>query len=328
MFQHLRSHSLSLQILLPILAFLPYLIFFFIAEIPQPNTHNAQGWIYNNWLMGLDHKPWLFLLLGWALNLLTAYSLYWLNIRFEVIGKRTVYISFLFSVLALTPLGFHTVHPGMLGGVFLLISLVFLFFIYHHNQTQAYLFNAGLFWGLSILVYPPFLAMLPLYLLGARFVRYTRGRDFILLITGLLTPVWIWVAFSYLSGEINFQWLSVLQWAELRKTWPPEFPGRPLLWYLLIGFIGLVLLLNLNLFRVKKDVGRRVLTLMGQLIRLCHAILLIFERVSIEVLWVALVPITFLLSVAAFNSRRPIVSDLIFICFFIFMILFQLNLVI
>jgi len=328
MFQQLRSHSLSLQILLPILAFLPYLIFIFVPNIPQPDTHNAQGWIYQNWLDGINQKPWLFLIFGWVLNLITAFSLYWLNIRFEVIGKRTVYISFLFSLLVLTPLGFHTIHPGMLGGVFLLISLMFLFSIYHHKQTQAYLFNAGFFWGLAALVYPPFLAMLPLYILGARFVRYTRGRDFILLLTGLLTPIWIWTAYVYLSDNLNFQWLSILQWTELRRTWPPELPGNHVLWYLFIGFIALVLIFNLNLYRVKKDVGRRVLTLMGQLIWLCPAIFLAFERVSIEILWVALIPIAFLFSVAAFNSRRPFFSDLIFVCFFVFMLWFQLKLVI
>ncbi len=325
MFQSLRTHSLSLQILLPILAFLPYLVFLFIDEIPRPVIHNAQGWIYHGWQEGIDHRPWLFLILGWLLNLVMAYSLYWLNIRFELIGKRTVYISYLFSLLVLLPLGFHSFHPGMLGGVFLLISLIFLFLIYHHSQTQAYLFNAGFFWGLSVIVYPPFLAVFPLYILGARFVKYTNWKDFFLLLAGLLTPVWIWAAFAYLNGSLRFQWLNLVQWTELRSTWPPEMPGNKLLWYIYLGLLPIVLIFYINLYRVKKDVGRRVLTLISQLIWMCPLILLIFERVSIEILWVALVPVSFLLSVAAFNSKSPWISDLLFVILFGFMIVFQLN---
>ncbi len=327
MFQQLRSYSLSLQLLLPIIAFLPYLVFLFVADIPQPVTHNAQGWFYHNWQEGIMQKPWLFFVLGWLLNMITAYGLHWINIRFEVLGKRTVYVSFLFSLLALTSLGFHSFHPGMLGGILLFISLVFLFLIYHRSKTQAYLYNAGLFWGLSVLVYPPFLAMLPLYFLGARFVKSTRWNDYVLLFAGFITPIWIWAAYAYLKGYLNFQWLSLLQWVEIQKTWPPEFPGNQLLWHLFFVFLILVLLYNMNLYRVKKDVGRRVLTLMSQLIWLCTAIFLIFERVSIEIFWVALIPLSFLFSVAAFNSRKPFVSDLIFTGFFIFMIIFQIKLV-
>jgi len=325
MFQQLRSHSLSLQILLPILAFLPYILFIFTGDFPELKTHNAQGWIYHNWQLLLGERPWLLMIMGWALNILIAFSLYWLNIRFEIVGKRTVYIAFLFCLMVFTPLGFHSFHPGMLGGVFLLISLIFLFQVYHQKEKQGYLFNAGFFWGLACLLYPPLLAMIPMYFLGARFVRYNMGRDLILLIAGFSVPVWIWSGFTYLNGQFNYQWLSFLQWFDLRTTWPPEFPGNQLLWLLFILFIGLALALNINLFRVKKDIGRRVLTFMGQLIWLCPLIFLVFERVSIEILWLALVPISFLFSVAAFNSRRPFLTDLIFTFFFILMVFFQIK---
>jgi len=326
MFQQLRSPSFSLQLLLPVIAFLPYLIFFFI-DIPEPITHNAQGWIYHNWYIGISEKPWLFLILGWVFNLVIAYSIYWLNIRFELIGKRTVYVSFFYCLLVLAPLGFHSLHPGMLGGMFILFSLIFLFFVYHSKQTQANIFNSGFFWGMAVIIYPPFILMFPLYILSARYVKSTRLKDFILLFTGLIVPILIWGAIIFLKGDFHFQWLSVLQWAEIRTTWPPSLPGLPLLWYLFFGFIFLILMFNVNQYRVKKDVGRRVLTIMVQLIWLSLAIFIVFERVSIEILWVAMVPLTFLFSVAAFNTKNYWKSDMVFIVFLIFMIVFQLNLV-
>src|SRR5210317_1304748 len=108
MFQQLRSHSFSLQLLLPVIAFLPYIVFIITGEVTEPVKHNAQGWIYHTWFVGIANKPWLFLILGWVFNLVTAYSLYWLNIRFEIIGKRTVYLSFFYCLLILAPLGFHS----------------------------------------------------------------------------------------------------------------------------------------------------------------------------------------------------------------------------
>lgn len=327
MFQQLRSHSFSLQLLLPVIAFLPYVIFIITGDVPEPITHNAQGWIYHNWLVSISNKPWLFLVLGWIFNLVTAYGLYWLNIRFEIVGKRTVYVSFLYCLLILSPLGFHSFHPGMLGGIFILFSLIFIFLIYHSKKTQAFLFNAGFFWGMGVVIYPPFFLMLPLYILSARYVKTTRLKDFALLFAGLAAPILLWLAIIYLKDGLEFQWLSLLQWVEIRKTWPPAIPGRPLLWYLFFGFIFLILLFNFNQYRVKKDVGRRVLTIIGQMIWLNPLIFLVFERVSVEILWVAMVPMSFLFSVAAFNTRDPWKSDLIFIGFLIFMIVFQLNLI-
>lgn len=326
MFRQLRSHSLPLQILLPVLAVLPYLIFIFLVDIPEPNTHNAQGWIYSQWKEGIDSHPWLFMILGWTLNILTAFSLNWLNIRFELIGRRTVYISFFYSLLVFTPLGYHTFHPGMLGGLLILLSLIFIFLVYHSSKTQAYIFNAGFFWGLAVIIYPPYLLFLPLYILSARYVKSTRLKDFLLLFAGLLSPVWIWISIVYLKGQLGYQWLSVLQWAEIRQTWPPELSGEHLLWYLFFSFLILTLMMNFRLYRVKKDVGRRVLTILGQIIWISPLIFLIFERVSVEILWVVFIPVSFLLSVADENSHNKWKSDLVFIGVLLFMIAFQLDL--
>lgn len=328
MLQQIRSHSLALQILLPFFAFLPYLIFLFSSGLPEPQIHNAQGWLYHNWSVGIVARPWLFMILGWLISLVTAYSLHWLNIRFEICGRRTVYVSYMFILLVLAPLGFHNFHPGMFGGLILIFSLIYIFLVYHSSQTQAYIFNAGFLWGIAAAVYPPYIVMLPVYILSARYVKSTHLKDFLLLFYGFLTPVLLWLGLIFLKGQFRFQWLSIQQWFELRTTWPPEFPGIDLLWYLFLGYIILMLLFNLGLYRVKKDVGRRVLTIISQLLWVCILIFLLFERVGIEIIWLALIPAAILLSVAAFNSRNPWKSDLVFIGFVLFMIAFQLNLLI
>ena len=328
MLQQLRSHSLSLQILLPLLAVLPYVIFIFNADLPDPVIHNAQGWLYHKWSLGITSRPWLFMALGWMINLLTAFSLYWLNIRFEVCGRRTVYISYLFGMIVLAPMGFHYFHPGMLGGLIVIFSLIFIFLVYHSSQTQAYIYNSGLFWGIAVLIYPPFIVLLPVYILSARYVKSTSFKDFLLLFTGFFTPVLIWMGLVFLKGEFRFQWLSLQQWFEFRKSWPPDLPGYDLIWYLFLGYIILMLFLNFGLYRVKKDVGRRVLTIIGQLIWVCPLAFLLFERVFVGILWFAMIPVAVMVSVAAFYSRDTWKADLIFIGFFLFMLAFQLNLIV
>ena len=327
MLRQLRSHSLPLQILLPLLAFLPYMVFILSGSLPETYTHNAQGWIYTNWKEGIEARPWVYMTLGWALNLLTAYILNWINIRFEVTGRRTVFISFFYSLLIFTPLGYHLFHPAMFGGLFILISLIFIFLIYHSKQTQAYIFNAGFFWGLASIIYPPFIIFLPLYILSARYVKSTRPKDFLLLFAGLLTPVWIWLSIIWLRGDIKFQLLSIGQWAEFRKTWPPELAGDHLLWYLFFAYIFIILILNFRLYRVKKDVGRRVLIIFGQLLWISPLIYFLFERVSVELLWITFIPAAFLFSLADENSRTKWKTELAFIGFILFMIAFQLNII-
>ena len=88
-----------------------------------------------------------------------------------------------------------------------------------------------------------------------------------------------------------------------------------------------MLLLNINLYRVKKDVGRRVVTIFGQLLWIIPIIFLLFERVSVDILWITLIPSALLFSVADENSRSKWKSDLAFAGFVVFMVIFQLKLI-
>jgi len=179
--------------------------------------------------------------------------------------------------------------------------------------------------GLAFLCFPPFLVLIPIFFLAIARLKQPGIRDFIIFIFGFLAVVWIYVAILFLNGSLGYEWTSITQWFELRHTWPIPLSGsRPIqfAWFI---WIMLMLPMALVVSRSKKDVGRRVNSVLIQFLWLTPLLLILFERVSFEIWGLLSVPMAVLFSLAVMNTRKNWISNLMFLSLLIFMILFQLE---
>lgn len=326
MFNAFKSQRVSLQILLPVIGFLPFLGLVIWPASGIPETHNVQGWLYSTYRDVLTSSPRLLLFGSFVLTATFSSYLFWINTKFELTGSRTVLLSYMFLFVVCTPLYNSYMHPAFLGSMIIYIGLISIFGIYHRSQHLTNIFNGGIAYGLAFLCFPPFLVLFPLFILALARLKQPGIRDFIIFICGFSAVVWIYGAILFLNGHLAYEWVSFTQWFELRQTWPIPLSGSrtiQLAWFIWILFM---LPMALVVSRSKKDVGRRVNSVLIQFLWVTPILVIVFERVSFEIWGLVSVPMAVLFSLAIMNTKKNWISNLMFLSLLIFMILFQLAL--
>ncbi len=143
----------------------------------------------------LQH-PWLSVSLG-ALTLLLGgllcNSIYNEHEFAERINYLPALVYVLFGLSNPTWLYFN---PVLLANVLILLSIRRLLRIYRIANATSMLFDAGVFMGLAVLVYPPMALVLPFLWVGMTQLRSSSFREWLLPMAGLLVPV-VYTAAAY-----------------------------------------------------------------------------------------------------------------------------------
>lgn len=321
----LRSQRISMQIILPLIGFLPFLSFIIVPEPELIFVHNAQGFSYNLFRETFSMSPNLLILSSYLLVILFSSVLFIVNIRFDILGQRSVIISYFYLFLVCTPMANSYLHPAGLGGFLLFTGLLFLFGIYHKERPYPGILNAGILFGLSTLIYPPFLVFFPVLWLAIARMKQPFWRDFAVITMGFLIPVWIYGSYLFLSHHLAYEWISFTQWFELRHSWPPVLPGNSTLHLIWIIWLLLMLPVAMGAARSRKDAGRRILSVVAQFLWMGPLLIILFEKVSFEIWGLISIPLAVLFSLAVINSRRKWISRILIFSMILFLLLFQID---
>jgi len=325
MFPALKSQRISMQILLPIIGFLPFLSFIIVPGSDLFFVHNAQGFSYNLYRESLSESPNLLILGSYLLVILFSSILFIINIRYDILGQRSVILSYFYLFLVCTPMVNMYLHPAGLGGLLLFAGLLFLFSIYQKERPLPIILNAGILYGLSALIYPPYLLFFPVFWLAIARMKQPSWRDFAVIIMGFLIPVWIYGSYLFLNHRLAYEWISILQWFEFRQSWSLVLPGNSTIHLIWIVWLILMLPVAITVARSRKDAGRRIISVLVQLLWMGPLIILLFERVSLEIWGLISIPMAVLFSQAVVNSRKKFTSRLLIFSMILFLFLFQIN---
>jgi hypothetical protein len=132
-------------------------------------------------------------------------------LEFELRGSHIP--AFSFSVICSTLLfesGFHLVLVAIIP---LLISIFKILSVYRESKAFPKYFEAGFWLGVSILLYKPFVLLLPIYILTIAYTRTFSWREWFLPVVGVITPPAIWVQLEFLrTGEFTIMKMLALEW--------------------------------------------------------------------------------------------------------------------
>lgn len=228
------------------------------AELPiEPNNGGGflslslSAWLENHFYLSVLFPVLLVTGQGIIANVLVT--------RYRLSRKITQFPGlFLILCWALVP-AFRSFHPVQLAAFFMMLSLLALGRVYKREEPAVAIFNVGGWLGIAILFSPGYVVLLPAFIIGIGIMRRPEFRSILQLITGVLLPTFLVLAYTYYSeglGDdlvsqfINFTWF---QWA-----WPtvPNQLGLGILGLLAIfvigAFSGTTQLLNIE---GKKNVG-------------------------------------------------------------------------
>ncbi len=314
-----------MQILLPVIGFLPFLSLIIAPGSDLMFVHNVQGFSYNLFRESLSESPNILILASFLLVVFSSIILFFINIRYDILGQRSVMLSYFYLFLVCIPMTNLYMHPAGLAASVLFVGLLFVFSIYHKARAFSGILNAGILFGISALIYPPFILLFPVFWIAIARMKQPSWRDFVVVLMGFLIPVWLYGSYLFLSNHLAYEWIAFTQWFEIRHTWPPVLPGNTTLILIWVLWLIIMIPVAMPLSRSRKDSVRRILLVLIQFLWMGPVIFFLFEKVSLEIWSLISIPLAVLFSLAVINSRRKLTSGIFIFSMIIFMLLFQLE---
>jgi len=93
--------------------------------------------------------------------------------------------------------------PAFIANTFIIWILIQLFKLYNNSSPKTLLFNTGLIVGLSVICYHPTAILIIVILFALAVVRPFRIAEWLILLMGTITPLYLIVSFLFLSDNLN-----------------------------------------------------------------------------------------------------------------------------
>lgn len=185
-----------------------------------------------------------------------AFFVNFIAINQEIISKTNYLPAFLYILFAFSATTNRHIEPILIANLFMLPAIYFIASAYRQDTALSAIFKAGLLLGLASFFYAYYILLFPITVIAIIILRSFNWREWVLLIIGLLLPVYIYMCISYLNGYGAFTILHVFKnnMANFQKTVVSE--------YYLVFFIITIFILLLSIFHyVTKGFGNKIKTI-------------------------------------------------------------------
>ena len=264
------------------------------------------------------------ILLNFALVLIILLLLLHINAKFNFVKERTflpVYI-FLFIVYALPEL--HVIQPVFISAIFVLLSIRSIFLSFEKPIALTNAFDAGFLLGLAGIFYIP-LNMLVILVPFCIFILRNKieWREVLLPFIGLLIPWLLLFCYYFIWNDLNELYSLIENGIAYQSSSIIHQPLAQAYGAFLILITVLASIFILTEYGAKNISTRRYFKILS--LYFDASLLLIFTpEVSVEIIVILAIPLTFLITNYLIFMRRRFWAELFFICLVLFSIVFQI----
>lgn len=265
---------------------------------------------------------WVNLVGSFAIYLIVCYVLVQRNRVFAFVRSGVEIQSSIFLLLISVYPAIQTLFPGLFILLFVCFAAYILLYTYQHNNPQGYVFHVFFCLGLSALIYPSSVVLIPFFWIGMFMFNSWTFRSFIASILGLIFP------YSLLLGHAYFYDQMALVTAPLQEMimiYPIDWslltiPQLVMLAIGLLQYIGgsVYILMFSHHARIRVRTSLRFLTLVGAVLLLLIAL----QPIHCDVYLPLLLMFTTLMSGYVFVTTFNKVSNAVFVFMFAVMIIF------
>ncbi|MGD9929625.1 MAG: DUF6427 family protein [Mangrovibacterium sp.] len=249
--------------------------------------------------------------------MLLAFMMLRLNTVFAFIRVRTFLPSNIFVLIISGLLLAHTLHPVYFGALFLLLATERIFSAYESQQIHSNAFDAGFLISVGSLFYFSLIFYFPVIWIGLLLIRKSpEWRHFALALTGALVP-WLF-AFSYyfLTDSLPELATTINQNLVTPNNLLQQGSFNHLIY---LGFL-ILLILPGSFFLIgqideKKISTRKYFQIFFVIFLTSVALLLVVPAVSLEILVIMAIPLTFLISNYLIYMRRQFWGNVLLFLF-------------
>jgi len=293
----LKSNNLSNLFFIPI-AVLAFWAGKLLAPFNYPfagsEAKNVLYVLLNRWfgdaaLLNVILSAFMVIMLALLIELLIA--------RYQFIRIRTRLPAILFVLLVGGLTQLHTLHPVYFAAVFMLLAIYQYFGIFDQAKAYSLLFNVGFLLGLGSLFYFNLFIVLPAFLFGILVLsRGSSWREYVVLLLGFVLPFVFAFSYYFYTDRLSdlllvYQQSIVVSIGHLKHNLPLQV------------FLGALILISViasvdiaRHYDTKKVSSRKFFSVLFLIFLSTMVSYVFIPATSQEMLIVAAVPVTFLLS--------------------------------
>lgn len=253
-------------------------------------------------------------LISFALVVFTAFFAQQLNDRYALIRTRTKLPAIIFVVIIGGFTELHTLHPVYFAAIFLLFAIYNLFAVFNNPAPFSPIFNAGLFLSIGALFYFQLIVLFPAFLIGVIILyREVGWRELLIASVGFMVPFVFAAGFSFYTDGL----LEFLKTMEQSFVTPVNYlNGNFPLYGFLLFYAVLILIGSLRFmqqFDSRKVSTRKYYSVFLVVFLFAISAFLFVPAASHEMLIIAAVPTTFLISNLFVSLESRFWSELLFV---------------
>lgn len=262
--------------------------------------------------------------LAFLMVVITAVLLVSFNTSVFFINERTFLPGYFYILASALFVQLQIINPVLPAAIFLMITLMRIMDTYRKQGTANNFFEAGILIAVGSLFYANLLWFGIIIIIGIALLRTMNTKEIALAILGLLTPYILTIGIYYVAGsDIR------LLFSDIEYNLFGTIPGYSLSRFTIILIIlaGLITLISVAFLMIrissKKIKSRKTFYLLLWILFISVILYLVLPSVSLEMIWIAAIPVSYLLAHYFVFVRGKIMPEIIFSGILVLVLLLQ-----
>lgn len=255
---------------------------------------------------------------------LMAFLMVNLNTTLFFINERTFLPALFYILLSGLFPQYQLLNPAVFGAVFLMLAIKRVMDSYRIQGTSYSFFDAGLLIGTGSLFYANLIWFGLITIIGIILIRAWNLKEIVLSITGLLTPFVLAFGLYYVIGKNPLDLLYLIDFNLFGRK--AAFAFTPLIVVAAI-YTGILVLGSIShlfmMIGTKKIQSRKTFALLFWILIIALLIWLLVPSVSVEIIWIAAIPLSYFLSNYFTFLKKKILPEILLSIFLLLMIFIQ-----
>jgi len=248
-----------------------------------------------------------------------------LNTALFFINERTFLPAVMYILLSGLFPQYQLMNPALFSGIFLMLAIRRITDAYRVQGIAYNFFDAGFLIGTGSLFYANLIWLGLLIIIGIALLRTMNLKEIAISVLGLATPFILTFGIYYVAGKDLKDLWSLLGYNLFSKTASYAFSQLTVVTLILIGLTTLVSVAYLlRVMDTKKIKSRKTFYLLLWAFIISISIFFAFSSVSVEIVWLAGIPLSYILSHYFVFVKKKLIPEILFSLFFVLIALIQI----
>jgi len=265
-----------------------------------------------------DFSPVVSVIFTYLLVLLVAFLLVNFNTSQFFMGERTFLPALLFVLFSGLIPGQQVLNPVLPAAVFLILALRRIMDAYKTQWIAYSFFDAGLLISIGSLFYAGLIWFGIILFIGIAILRTGNIREITISVLGLAAPWFLAGGICYVAGLDLNEFFSTIRYNLLQREGTFYLQKATIGMMVMFAVVFLISLFGLiSALNTKKIRSRKTFVLLIWNFVLAIALIILLKPVSYEILWLAYIPASFIIShYFVYAGRKRIIPVILFLLLF------------